>query len=121
MIYLSEGVLLLGRLIAVLVLVLVFIYALFEPRKRLRLIISLLLAMIIIAHYFILLSISSYAVVSLYPLIVVESTTNGSVFYVDFGQLSIIILITLWRHEVKSLITRLKGSRRVGESQDTTR
>ncbi|MEM0003780.1 MAG: hypothetical protein QXE10_00990 [Desulfurococcaceae archaeon] len=121
MIYLSEDILSLSRLIAVLILILAFIYALFETRRTPRLIISILLVLITLMHYIILLHVSSYVEIYFYPLVIVESTSNGSVFYVDFGQLSVILLIALWRDKAKLLINKFRrGCRIEGEHGGST-
>lgn len=121
MIYLGEDILSLSRLIAVLILILAFIYALFETTRTPRLIMSILLVLITLMHYIILLHVSSYVEIYFYPLVIVESTSNGSVFYIDFGQLSVILLIVLWRDKVKLLINKFRrGCRIEGEHSRST-
>lgn len=100
---LSEGVLLLSRMIAVLLIAAAFIYALFDS-KKMRLITSIILVLTGGLHYVVLFSISRYVDIIIYPLVVIERSNSGSVFYLDLGQLSVVLLLMLWRDKIKSII-----------------
>ncbi|MEM4490300.1 MAG: hypothetical protein QW816_01690 [Desulfurococcaceae archaeon] len=106
---LSEGVFLLSRLLAILLITVVFIHALFDS-KKIRLITSTILVLIGGLHYAVLFSISRYVVITIYPLIIVEHSDAGSAFYLDFGQLSIILLLILWRDRIKPAIKRCSST-----------
>lgn len=98
----------LGRLIAIGLMVLVVIIALFSLKGFIRTIISCILLIIAMAHYTVLALSTRYVNITILPLLIVERYREYSVFYVDYGQLSILLLLLLWRNKIKSIKTLIR-------------
>ena len=96
-----------GRLIALSIAALLVIIAFFNVKGLVKVFVSCLFLLIAMAHYAILVFTASYADILVLPLIVVESSRGHSVFYIDYGQLSALLLVLLWRSEVKSSLKTL--------------
>lgn len=99
--------------ISILIMAAAAIYALFELRRTIKTILSYILVFIAVFHYVYLYlvytSVYSCRVpyqVSIYPLVIIESLGEYSVFYPDIGQLVVILLLLMWRSEIKSYIRR---------------
>lgn len=103
MITISQEVLALHRLASLLIFTMLFIVSLFRLRGPMRAVVSLLLLVLIYVHYFIVLYISRYVSLSIYPLVIVESTPKGSTLYVDVGQVSALCEVLIWRKSVRRI------------------
>jgi hypothetical protein len=91
------------------------IYALFELRRTSKIALSYILVFIAVFHYVYLYLVYLSAIncrafyqVSIYPLIIIESLGEYSVFYPDIGQLAIILLVLMWRGEIRNYIRKLR-------------
>ena len=94
------------------------IYALFELRRTSKIALSYILVFIAVFHYVYLYLVYLSAIncrafyqVSIYPLIIIESLGEYSVFYPDIGQLAIILLVLMWRGEIRNYIRKSRVER----------
>ncbi len=83
-----------------LIIALIIVVSLFEMRRIVRIGTTLLSAIIVILHYYLLYILSRYESVTLYPLIIVEGTVKGSTFMIDYGQIIVLGLIYIWRNKI---------------------
>lgn len=98
----------LGRLIALSLMTLVVVIALFSLRGFVRAIVSCILLIITITHYALLALNTRYVNITILPFLIVERYREYSVFYVDCGQVSILLLLLLWRDKVKFIKTLIR-------------
>lgn len=94
----------LHKLVALLAFALLVIISLLEVRGLAKLLLSIVLASLIITNYLILLCISRYVDLAIYPLFVVESTSKGSTLYIDLGQVSALLAAQIWRNRILKLV-----------------
>jgi hypothetical protein len=111
--------------IAVLIIMGLAIYALFELKRGVKVALSAILGFTAIFHYVYLWLVSLRAYeckipfkVLIAPLLVIETTDLGGALYPDIGQIAIIALLVLWRRELKELISR-RGVMRGGVERAT--
>lgn len=88
-----------------LIIALLAFLALFGSKGFRRYIVTWMIIVLIILHYSIVLVVSRIAKVTILPLIIIERDTYGGSIYPDYGQLAVLVLITLWRKEVFNTIT----------------
>ncbi len=93
--------------IAVIIIVSMIIYVLFNTRYTKYLITILLLTLAVI-NYAVLAQLTSYETVKILPLTIIETKNNYSTLSIDFGQVSIIILALMWRRKIIEKLKTLK-------------
>ncbi len=91
-----------------LIISLILIIALFEVKGLVKIIVSIISLLILLLHYSIVINLTRYEEITLLPLFLIESTRNGSVVMIDYGQLVIIGLLYIWRKKLIMLIKRLR-------------
>lgn len=115
-VYIGQDLLVLQTLVAFTVLILLVILSFFELKGVIKFVVSFLLLMILVIHYLIVLYLLEYLDISIYPLLIVEHSKDGSAFYFDYGQLALIALMLTWREKtiipiVNMLRCRIRGRR----------
>lgn len=110
---LNSEVLQLQQVAGFLIVTIVILLAVLRMNRPVKTALSVLAMLLTTIHYLILLEISSYVVIHIYPLFIVEEayirsigSTRG-VFYPDVGQLSILLLILVWRRELARAVLRV--------------
>ncbi len=100
----------LSRAISVFILLVVVITAFLESKGIVRYILTLLLLMITTMNYLVIYLVSQElgVLVHFYPLFVVEQYGDHGAFYPDLGQISLFVMLILWKREV---IKYLRNSR----------
>lgn len=94
----------LHKLVALLMFVLLVMISLLEMKGLTKLLLSIVLASLFITNYLVLLYISRYVDLAVYPLFVVESTSKGSTLYIDLGQVSALLAALIWRNSILKLV-----------------
>ncbi|MEM0045002.1 MAG: hypothetical protein QXH02_07865 [Desulfurococcaceae archaeon] len=112
MVGICQDIFVLQKAIAVGVLVLLIIVSFFSIKSVVKIVVSFIALFVAIAHYAVLSSLTKYVKVMIYPFIVTESTSSGSVFYVDIGQLILVLLLLAWRAELHDLLRKTRWWRR---------
>lgn len=102
----GQDVIALQKVIALCVLLLLVIISFFSVKGVVKIIVSLIALFVTVAHYTVLLSLTKYVKIMMYPFVITESTSVGSVFYVDIGQLSLALLLVAWRAELRDLLKK---------------
>jgi hypothetical protein len=105
-----EEFVLLSRTVAVLIVVAIIMFAIFEIKGIIRDVITALLLLIAIMNYLAVyyVSVERAVKVHLYPLVVVEEYGNYGALYPDISQISLLTTLLLWRREVVRRIRGLK-------------
>jgi len=100
----------LSRAISVLILLVVVITAFLENKGIVRYVLTLLLLIIATMNYLVVYLISHEHRVSVhvYPLFIVEQCGDYGSFYPDFGQISLLVVLILWRREVVEYLRNFK-------------
>ena len=106
-VYLYSGV------IGVLIVVLLFIFSLFELKGLVKIFFTVVALILITLHYIIIYNVSHYERLTLYPFTILEETDIGGSVSPDIGQVTILALIILWRKELLGL---LQGKTTGGEN-----
>ncbi|MEM4601501.1 MAG: hypothetical protein QW808_01205 [Desulfurococcaceae archaeon] len=104
LIFIGQEVLMLHKLVALLMFVLLVMISLLEMKGLTKLLLSIVLASLFITNYLVLLYISRYVDLAVYPLFVVESTSKGSTLYIDLGQVSALLAALIWRNSILKLV-----------------
>jgi len=101
---------LLSRAIAVFIVVVIVMFAIFEVKGVIRDVITALLLLIAIMNYLAVyhVSVERAVKVRLYPLVIVEEYGNYGALYPDISQISLLTILLLWRREVVRRIRGLK-------------
>ncbi|MEM4718328.1 MAG: hypothetical protein QXE81_06215 [Desulfurococcaceae archaeon] len=107
MIRIDPDIIMLSISVAIMIFIVLLIYAILGLRKYIKVVISILLIAISISHYNILIYLLRYLKISLYPFIIVESTEQGSVLYPDIGQISLLIVVIIWRDKVREYLSKI--------------
>lgn len=100
LVYLYSGV------AGVLIVVLIFVFSLFELKGLVKVFFTAVALILIALHYIVIYNISHYEGVALYPFIILEETDIGGSISPDIGQIAILALIILWRRELLGLLQR---------------
>lgn len=106
MISISQDIIVLQKVIAIGILLLLIIVSFSSPKSPMKIVATFITLFVIVAHYAVLLSFTKYVNVAIYPFIVIESASGGSVLYVDFGQLLLVLLLIAWRNEFHGFLKR---------------
>lgn len=104
----GQDVIVLQKTIALCLLMLLIIASFFNVRGIVKIVFSFITLFVAVAHYTVLLSLTRYVKVVVYPFIVTESTSNGSIFYVDLGQLLLVLLLVVWRSELRDVLKKTR-------------
>jgi len=92
---------LISQVIAILILLVVIIAAFFEIKGIIRDVVTILLLLLAIMNYYVIYVVSTKGVlISIYPLLVVEKYGGYGSIYLDFGQISLLVTLVLWRKEI---------------------
>lgn len=94
----------LHKLVALLMFILLVMISLLEVKGLAKLALSVVLASLIITNYLVLIYISRYVDLAIYPLFVVESTSKGSTLYIDLGQVSALLVALIWKSSIFKLV-----------------
>lgn len=113
MIMLDPSVYLYSGVIGVLIVVLLFIFSLFELKGLVKIFFTAVALILITLHYIIIYNVSRYERLALYPFAILEETDIGGSISPDIGQVTILALIILWRKELLGL---LQGKTTEGEN-----
>ena len=92
--------------IAALVILLLIVSTLFIEAKIGKIITTILSTMFIVIHYYIILMVSNYIHVTIYPLVIIELWKSGGTITIDLGQILIIFTVILWRKELANVLRR---------------
>jgi glucan phosphoethanolaminetransferase (alkaline phosphatase superfamily) len=96
--------------ICVSLIIVIVIVSLFEMKKLyVRILTTIFSLLVVILHYYIYYELIIYEEIKIMPLTIIETTRNGSVIGIDYGQILIISLIYIWRKQLINSIKALKG------------
>lgn len=95
------------KIICILLIALLIIISLFEIKGFTKIIVTIISAIVLAMHYYVLYMLSKFESINILIFFMVESTNNGSALTIDYGQLMIILIIYSWRKEIIMRIKQL--------------
>lgn len=104
MLMLDPSVYALSSLAGLLIILLIILASLFELKGAARIIVTAFSTTLIAVHYFVIYVMSRYEEILIYPFILLEISGRGGSISVDLGQVLLLLLIVLWRRELKGLL-----------------
>lgn len=112
----------LSQILCILLLLLLVMGTLFDIKNTAKKLLTILVTLATMLHYYVLYRVSLYEYVFLYPLIVIEENTSEySAVSPDLGQILVILLLVIWRKEIVRILKRytkrvLQGTKSSGEA-----
>jgi len=108
-----NNVYLIEEMLCILLVMLLVIVSLFESRNiYARLFFTIAGLFTLIMHYYVLWYMTRFENITLYPILVVETTSRGNSISIDFGQLILLGILIVWRKQIiKYFIKVLKNNR----------
>jgi len=111
---LNPEILVLSQIIAVLVLLIIVLIAIFDVRGVVREVLTLMLLISIIINYGIVYAVSKSGVsITIYPLFITEQYNAYGSFYPDLSQISLLLILIMWRRELLKILKTFKVPRKV--------
>lgn len=114
LIIIGEDVIMIYNATAILVFASLIIYLSVGFRGLARIVLTVALMLVLLLHYVALAMISRFVYISFLPLMIIESTREGSVIYPDLGQIIALTLLVAWRKQITRLIRGLIGGKHGG-------
>lgn len=107
-----NNIYLIEEMLCILLVMLLVIVSLFESRNiYIRVSFTITGLLTLIMHYYVFWYMTRFENITLYPILVVETTSRGSSISIDFGQLILLGILIVWRKQiVKYFIKVLKKS-----------
>ncbi len=108
-----NNVYLIEEMLCILLVMLLVIVSLFESRNiYARLFFTIAGLFTLIMHYYVLWYMTRFENITLYPILVIETTSRGNSISIDFGQLILLGILIVWRKQIiKYFIKVLKNNR----------
>jgi len=107
---LDPEIVVLSQIIAVLVLLVIVVVAIFEVRGVVRDVLTFMLFMLITINYGIVYAMSKSGVsITIYPLFLTEQYNAYGSLYPDLGQISLLLILIMWRRELIKYFKNLRG------------
>ncbi|MCD6301707.1 MAG: hypothetical protein J7L82_06535 [Staphylothermus sp.] len=108
-----NSIYLIEEILCILMIMLLVIISLFESRSIYTKALFTLVGLITLAlHYYVILYMTRFERILIYPILIVETTAKGSSISIDFGQLILLGILIIWRKQVINYFEKiLKRSR----------
>lgn len=106
---LNPEITLLSQIIAILILLVIIIVALFEIQGIVRDVLTVMFLMLMIINYGVIYAVAESGVsITIYPLTIVEQYDPYGSIYPDLGQISLLIILIMWRRELLKYLKLLR-------------
>jgi glucan phosphoethanolaminetransferase (alkaline phosphatase superfamily) len=106
---LNPEITLLSQIIAILILLVIIIVALFEIQGIVRDVLTVMFLMLMIINYGVIYAVAESGVsIAIYPLTIVEQYDPYGSIYPDLGQISLLFILIMWRRELLKYLKLLR-------------
>ena len=106
---LNPEITLLSQIIAILILLVIIIVALFEIQGIVRDVLTVMFLMLMIINYGVIYVVAESGVsIAIYPLTIVEQYDPYGSIYPDLGQISLLFILIMWRREILKYLKLLR-------------